>query len=104
MSPNLFSSRWLRLFAAVLTASPLLFSNAIILQAAPQDSVKAGIVGRDLGKKEEPASYRKDVPFIVPEEEGQFLPVLHSVPGTENIKIIINLSLYNKTSFSHKLF
>jgi len=38
--------------------------------AAPQDAAKAGIVDRDLERRPEKASYRKEVPLLAPDEEA----------------------------------
>ena len=41
------------------------------LQAAPQDAAKAGVVERNLAERPEKATYRKEIPLLVPEEKEE---------------------------------
>lgn len=54
---------------AVLILAVLYLAPLGSVYAAPQDAVKAGVVDRDLERRPEKASYRKEVPLLVPEEE-----------------------------------
>lgn len=67
--------------------------------AVPQDAAKAGLVSRDLEKKEAPVSYRKDVPFIAPEEEGA---EAKSLPGGDQKIFLKAVRFKGNTSISSK--